>query len=72
MTTQKKVVFFNEKKEDIIKQYEYETNNSDRKYIECKCPTCQEIHIKYIFWTGRGIPNIRCSICKASTSTISE
>lgn len=31
--------------------------------IKCICPRCSIIHIKPIYWTGRGIPRKYCSVC---------
>ena len=38
---------------------------SHRRYIVCICPKCNKKHKHHIFWTGKGVPRIFCSICKS-------
>lgn len=31
--------------------------------VKCKCPQCEKIHSKQLWWTGRGMPRIVCNYC---------
>ena len=55
-----------------IKTYSTKQRDLSRKsYAEyadgikcvCKCPKCGNLHDKYLFWSGRGMPRIYCTEC---------
>lgn len=44
----------------VYRHKDKEYRKSIHKSIECICPLCGQKHMQVMFWTGRGVPRIRC------------
>jgi len=43
--------------------YEYEDIKSLNKRVLVKCPRCEKITERFVFWTGTGTPRFYCDAC---------
>lgn len=34
------------------------------QFVQCKCPKCERIYERGMFWTGEVMPRIYCDSCK--------
>jgi hypothetical protein len=43
-----------------------------RKKTKCQCPKCGRIHIRSIYWTGKGMPKRYCNKCRRYLDLVSS
>lgn len=45
-------------------KYRSYMKESFSKMVECKCPMCETVYKRFLFWTGNGMPRLFCDDCK--------
>ena len=59
-----------EEQQETSRLREYES--CGKNSIRCKCPRCEIEHQTFIRWSGRGMPRVYCSTCRALISSLSH